>query len=113
MVEVNNIKFSTSIAVLFALREIGGHKTLQETYASLSKSDIDSVLELMRVCYEKGENKKVTPEEFLDLLGEKDIGFVRLSRLHAEVVEKLLCSGMPEEEIASLKKQAIEQVRKT
>lgn len=113
MVEVNGLKFSTSIAVLFALREAGGHKTLQETYTRLSRSDMDGMVEVVRISYEKGAGKKLTIEEFLEELGNYGIGYVKLSKVYAQIVEKLMCDGMTPEEIDEVKKQATLKAPKT
>lgn len=112
MVEINGLKFSTSIAVLFALREAEGHTTLQETYASLTHSDIDRMIEVMRICYEKGENKKLTAEEFLNELGNYGIGYVKMSKIYAQIIEKIMCDGLSQEEIDAAKKLAKEKMPK-
>lgn len=111
MVEVNGLVFDTSLGVLFALREAGGHKTLQETYAELSHSDMDSVVKVMRISHEKGQHEKLSEEEFLEKLGRHNIGLVKLTHLYAEVSHKLMFSGMSEEEIAEAKKLAMERSR--
>ena len=111
MGEIQGLKFSTSIGVLFALREAGGHKTLQETYAQLSRSDMDSVLEVLRVSYNTEAGTSLTMSEFIDAVGQAGIGFVRLSRLYSEVVERLMCDGLSSEEVASVKKLVEEKAK--
>ena len=107
MVEVNGLRFSTSIGVMFALREREGHTTLQETYASLAKTDMDSVVTITRICCEKGEDKKFESDEaFFETLAEHGVGLVKLSQTYSRLIEALMCSGMSPEEIASAKKQA-------
>lgn len=113
MVEVNGLKFETSIGVLFALKEMRGHKTLQETYASVSNSGIDNVIEVMHVCYKKGMNSTCTFEEFIDIIAKHDLGFIKLTRLYTEVLERLMYDGLTKEEIDASKKQIEERIKKT
>ena len=105
MVEVKNMHFATSIAVLFAVKESKGHKTLQDTYQDIgSISSFEDMLELLRVSYEKGENKRVNSEEFLMILSEEGIGFLKITSLFNLVIEGLLYDGMDEQERAEAKK---------
>ena len=105
MVEVKNMHFATSIAVLFALKEARGHTTLQETYSSIGKiTDFEGMLELLRICYEKGEGKKVSFEEFIDILAQSGVGFVKVTTIFNQVVEGILYSGMSNDEVENAKK---------
>ena len=111
MVEVNGLKFETSIGVLFALKEVRGHKTLQETYRSVAASDIDNILEVLRVCCEKGENKRLSQDDFLCTIKEHNLGFIKLTGVFGQVIEKMLYSGMTEAEIAESKKQLMARMQ--
>ena len=104
MVEVNGLKFATSIGVLFALKESRGHTTLQETYKSMSTSDFDNVLDVLRVCCEQGENKHFTLSEFLALLGKHEIGFVKTTHIFKDILERVMYDGLSSEERESTKK---------
>lgn len=112
MVEIKGIKFDTSIGVLFALKEKRGHKVLQETYNSISKTDMDNMLDVLCVCYGKGNNCSASLEEFVAALSEHGIGFIKITQIFMQVLEKILYDGMSEEEIAESKKQIMSQLDK-
>ena len=112
MVEISGLKFKTSIGVLFALKEARGHKTLQETYAGIAKSDMENILDVMRVCYEQGENKRCSLEEFVQVLEDHELGFVKLTRVFSSIIEKLMYNGLSDAEVEEAKKQAAEVAAK-
>ena len=113
MVEVNGLKFATSIGVLYALKEKRGHATLQETYKSVARTDMDNIMEVMCVCLEKGENKHITQDQFVRIIEEVGFGFLRLTKVFAEIIERLLYDGMSPEEIAESKKQLLAQATRS
>ena len=114
MVEIKNIHFATSIAVLFALKEARGHKTLQETYADIGRmTSFEDMLEFLRISYEKGENKKVDSEEFIELIAVSGIGFLKVTTIFNQVIEGILYGGMSQEEVESSKKQLQAKIPQT
>lgn len=113
MVEVNGLKFATSIGVVYALKEARGHETLQQTYGSLENTSMDAILEVLRASCEKGQKKSMSEDEFLCLIEEHSLGYVKLSSIYSQVVEGLMYDGMSEKEIAEAKKLAQERKLKT
>ena len=111
MVEINGLKFETSIGVLFALKEVRGHKTLQETYKSLATTDIDSILDILRISCEKGEKQSFTLDEFIQRASECQIGYIKLTRIFAQVVEKLMYDGLSDSEVEETKKLAMAKLQ--
>lgn len=113
MVEVNGLKFETSIGVLFALKEKRGHRTLQETYSSVGNTSMDNMLDVLCVCHSRAvQDSSCTMEDFVERLGKYGIGLIKVSSVFTQVLEKLLYDGMSEEEIAESKKQIAAQMEK-
>lgn len=112
MVEINDLKLDTSIGTLYALRNARGHKTLQETYHYLTHADMDVMMDVLRIAHNKATNKEYSYDEFIDLLSQKSIGFIRITKLFAEFVEHFMYSGLSPEEIADAKKLAETQSKK-
>ena len=108
MVQIKNMKFSTSIGVLFALKEQKGVKTLQETYKIFEQPDMDVMLDLLKASYMK-QNKieTMTIDEFVEKLEEEQIGFIKIASVFQEVIEGVMYSGLSEEEIETKKKLVI------
>lgn len=110
MVKVNGIEFSTTIGVLFALKEARGLKTLQETYKIFDRADMDTIMEVLTISYNKQhKDASVTEEQFIELLEEKEIGFLKITDVFGEVVEALVFGGMSPEEVDSKKKLLMSQ----
>lgn len=105
MVEIKDMKFDTSIAVLYKIRAAKGHTTVQETYSFLSKADIDTMLEVLRIAYNTAENKNVTFDEFLTIIAVNGFGFIFVTQLFSDWLEKLMFSGLSAEDIAAKKEQ--------
>ena len=103
MVEFNKMHFSTSIAVLFKIKTEKGHQTLQETYNFLMKTELDTQIEVLRVAYNIAEQANVNTDEFLALIAENGIGFILITQLFSELLEKLMYSGLSKEEIEAKK----------
>lgn len=104
MVQVNEMQFATSIGVLFALKESYGCKTLQETYKIFEASDMDTLLEILKVSYNKQNGTSLTVDEFIEEAGKHHVGFMRLAEIFQEVVEKIMFDGMTPEQVAERKK---------
>ena len=104
MITFNNVQFSDTLEVLFTLRQSRGCKTIQETYKILENTDMDTVLEVLLASYNAAHrDHKVSLDQFVQILAENKIGFVKLTDAYAKVVEALMFNGMSSEEIAERK----------
>ena len=104
MLTFSSVHFSDTLEVLFTLRQIRGCKTIQETYKILENTDMDTVLEVLLASYNAAHHgAEVSLEEFIQILAENKIGFVKLTDAYAKVVEALMFNGMTPEEIAERK----------
>ena len=105
MIECNNVQFATSIGVLFGLKEKYGYTTLQETYKLLESSNVDTMMVVLGVAYNRAHRgSELNDEQFIELLEEQKIGFIKISEIFQTVVEALMFNGMTDEEIAAKKK---------
>ena len=112
MVQVKGLEFATSIGVLFALKELHGFKTLQETYKLLEDGELDTMIEILAVAYNKQNKAEMTAEQFVDHLGNKGIGFLAMADIFQEVVEALMYDGLTKEQKALKKKMLAEKGRR-
>lgn len=104
MVQIGNLKFSTSLGVLYDLKQKYGHTRLNETYKKLAEEqEIDSVIEILNISYNKANKVNLNEEEFAQLMEENDIGFLKLSEMFGKVVEGIMFNGMTPEEIEERK----------
>ena len=108
MVQVNEINYATSIGVLFALKEMHGFKTLQETYKLFENADIDVVIEVLTVAYNKQNGTNMSVNDFVNFLGEKGIGFLAMTDVFQTVVEAIMFDGLTPEQKALKKKMMVE-----
>lgn len=104
MVLIQNLQFSDKIGVLFALKELKKHKTLQETYGMIEKADMDTMVEVVTASYNKQNKTTLTVEQFIELADESNLGFIKITEIFTKVIENLLYSGLTEEEVDSQKK---------
>lgn len=105
MIQIKGIQFCDSIGVIYSLKELKGHNTLQETYKELEKSDLDTALMVLRISYNKlHKENSLNEEQFIEFLEEHQIGFVLITQVYKQLVEALLFSGMTPEEIENTKK---------
>lgn len=111
MVQLDNLNFSTSLGVLFELKNIKGHKTINETYKSLETDDLDNILEIMSISYNKANKTVYTVEEFTELLDSKNFGFIKIAEGYAKIVEAIMFNGLSPEEIAE-RKNALANLKK-
>lgn len=111
MVTVNGLNYATSIGVLFALKEAHGYKTLQETYKLFNNADIDVVVEILNISYNKANDTKMSVDDFVNFLGAKGIGFIAITDIFQEVVEGIMFDGLTPEQKA-LKKKMIKDLQK-
>lgn len=111
MLQFENMKFATSIGVLFTLKQTHGHKTLQETYTMLEKTDMDSIFEVLCVSYNVANDTKLNTEEFVALLDTNNVGFLKIIELFKNVVETMMFSGLSEKEIEE-RKNALTNLKK-
>ena len=104
MLTINNINFSDTLEVLFALRQSRGCKTIQDTYKVLENTDIDTILEVLLASYNAAHRgSEVTMDSFVSILAENKVGFVKLTDVYSKVVEALMFNGMTPEEIEERK----------
>lgn len=112
MVRSNDMEFATSVAVMFKLKEYHGCKTLQETYKLFEEEDnIDIIFETLCVAYNKQNGTDLSIEQLLDKFAEKEMGFLAITDLFQEVVEKLMYDGLSGEKLQA-KKAMVEQMSK-
>lgn len=107
MKEINGIKFSDSIGVLYELKEKKGCKTLQETYKCLDVKEVDGMLEILNISYNKANKDNPKDfEGFIELLDEKHVtGLYAIGKIYSEIIEALMFSGLSPEEIQDRKNQ--------
>lgn len=103
MINVNGLNFATNLGVLYDIKEKHGYKTLQETYGLLEKTDVDVLIEVLNISYNRANNCNLDSNSFAVLLDEKEIGFVKLTGIFQRVIEAIMFNGMSEEEIAAQK----------
>lgn len=104
MVIINELNFSDSLGVMYALKESKGLKSIQETYKMLEETDMDLMIEVLRISYNRAhKNNEVDNEHFVDILSENNIGFMKIYDAFSKVTEALLFSGMSPEEITERK----------
>ncbi len=112
MIEINDLQLASSIGVLFTLKEKHSLKTLQETYKLLEDSNMDTMMEVLSISYNKAhENKELTVEQFVDLLDKKGLGLIKITEAYQKVIEALMFSGLSPEEVES-RKNAIMNLKK-
>lgn len=104
MVQEHGMEFATSIGVLFSLKELHGFKTLQETYKLFENADLDVVVEVLTVSYNKANKTTLSSDDFLDLMGEKGVGFILLSEIFQKIVEAIMYDGLTPQQVESKKK---------
>lgn len=112
MLQKNNLQFSTSLGVLYRVKELHKHATLQDTYNYLGKGDFDTIYEVLQVAYNKQNNCNQTVEEFADFLDSQGIGFVKASEIYTEVIEATMYSGLSPEEVEKQKNFVASQIKK-
>ena len=102
-------ELSTSLRVVYALRDITNAKSLQEAIGSISRLDLDGQLELLYAAYKAGEGKNgaaVTKTEFInDILDS--LGIFAIADAINQLTDGLLYAGLSPEEVAA-KKAAVE-----
>lgn len=99
MKTINNMKFDTSIRVLYTLKEKKGHKTLQETYAYVGdKENLDHMIDVTLTSYNLANGVELDDKKFQDVLAANDIGIIKMISIFGEIVEALLFDGTTDEE---------------
>lgn len=99
MKTINNMKFDTSIRVLFTIKEKKGHKTLQETYAYVGdKENMDNMVDILLISYNLANDTNLTDKEFQKVLADNGVGIIKMISIFGEVVEDLMFDGTSEEE---------------
>lgn len=106
MVQFGNLKFSTSIGVMYSLKQKYNHSKLSETYDMLSQSsDVDNIVEILNISYNKANNVNLNVDEFSEVLDNNNIGFIKLGELFTQVVEGIMFNGLSPEEVQERKNQ--------
>lgn len=100
------IEFADSLEVLFKLKELKGHKTVQETYRILEGTEIDGMFATLHAAYNCAhKNQELTYDQFIALLASKNLGFLKVSEAYGELVNALMFGGMTEQEVEERKNQ--------
>lgn len=100
-------ELSTSLRVVYALRDIAHANSLQEAIGSISKLDLDGQLELLYAAHKAAMGKDgvcVSKETFIDDILD-NLGIFAITNAINVLADGLLYSGLSEEEIASKKAQ--------
>lgn len=107
-------ELSTSLRVVYALRDITHAGSLQEAIASISKLDLDGQLDLLYAAY-KAANREdanlLSKSAFIDKVLD-NFGIFAITDVINKLTDGLLYSGLTPEEIAS-KKAAVEVAMST
>lgn len=101
---ISGLKFATSIGVLYELKQMKKHETLQETYKMLETTNMDAMLDVLCVSYNRANKQSLDLPSFIDLLEQTNMGFLKVAEMFQAVVEGLIFSGLTPEEIAERKK---------
>lgn len=109
MLLMNDIKFATNIGVLFDLKTKKGFRTLQETYKVFESTEMDNIIEVLCVSYNRANNTSMDIQSFIDLLDSKGVGFLKIAEIYKELVEAIMFSGMTPEEIEERKNLMMNQ----
>lgn len=100
-------ELSTSLRVVYALRDIAHVKSLKEAMASISDLDIDGQLELLYAAYKAGDGNKtnaLSKEAFIAAVLDT-FGIFALTNAINQLTDGLLYSGLTPEEIETKKAQ--------
>ena len=108
-VKDKDYELSTSLRVVYALRDISHAASLQEAIGSISRLDLDGQLELLYAAYKAANGKNVdciSKSDFIDDLLD-NLGIFAITNAINALADGLLYSGLSKEEIES-KKAAVE-----
>lgn len=104
-VKDKDYELSTSLRVVYALRDISRANSLQEAIGSISKLDLDGQLELLYAAYKAANGKNadcVSKSDFIDDLLD-NLGIFAITNAINKLADGLLYSGLSQEEIESKK----------
>lgn len=105
-------ELSTSLRVVYALRDISKANSLQEAIGSISGLDLDGQLELLYAAYKaanRNANDCMSKDVFVDELLD-NLGIFAITNAINKLADGLLYSGLTPEEIES-KKAAVEATK--
>ena len=106
MVQFGNLKFSTSLGVMYELKQKYNHEKLNETYKMLSESqEVDNIVEILNISYNRANKVNLSEDEFTQLLDDNNIGFIKMGEIFSNVVEGIMFNGLTPEEVAARKNQ--------
>ena len=100
-------ELSTSLRVVYALKDIAGATSLQGAINSISKLDMDGQLELLYAAYKAANPDGIDKKAFIDDIID-NYGIFAMTNAINQLTDGLLYSGLSPEEIAS-KKSAVER----
>lgn len=112
MVTYGGLNFATDIGVLLDLRNLRGHKTVQETYKCLESSDLDAMLDTLRLAYNRAYKSSLDENEFATLLADNKFGLMRLTQVYELIVKEMMFNGLTDEEVAERKKVLMDLMSK-
>ena len=101
-------ELSTSLRVVYSLKELTGAKNLQEAMSSISHLDLDGQMRLLYSAYKAGSGRQgmiISQEAFTDAVLD-NLGVFALTEVVNKLTDGLLYSGLSPEEIESKKAQA-------
>ncbi len=101
-------ELSTSLRVVYSLKELTGARNLQEAMSSISHLDLDGQMRLLYSAYKAGSGKHgmiISQEAFTDAVLD-NLGVFALTEVVNKLTDGLLYSGLSPEEIESKKAQA-------
>ena len=99
MKTISNMKFDTSIRVLFEIKEKKGHRTLQETYNYLGQKDnMDQMMDVLLISYNLANDTTLDEKGLQKVFAENNVGIIKMISIFGEVVEQLMFDGTTEEE---------------
>lgn len=100
-------ELSTTLRVVYALRDIAHANSLQEAMGAISSLDLEGQLELLYAAYKAGEGSKenaVDKNTFIDEVLDS-FGIFAITGVINKLTDGLLYSGLTPEEIESKKKE--------
>lgn len=113
-IKEKDYELSTSLRVVYALRDISHANSLQEAIGTISKLDLDGQLELLYAAYKAANGKNadcIGKSEFTDEVLD-NLGIFAITNAINQLADGLLYSGLTPEEIQSKKAQAEAAVAK-
>lgn len=107
MKEIQGLKFDVTLRVLYKVKELKGHKTINETYKYIGdKDNLDAIIDVMLASYNIANGANLSEDQFQEVLAKNHIGFLKLGVVYGELLETLLMDGLTDDERKNLLTQA-------